>query len=81
MLMFDLQHPDINTMYVLSYYNSKLTAYASSITGILSKMAALLFATMNKTNSALNISEIKQMYTHIFQLELSSLKEFFLKSV
>ena len=56
---------------VFSYYNSKLNAFASFITGILSKIAALLFATMNKTTSVLSTSGIKLMYTHVFQLEMS----------
>ena len=42
-LIFGPQHPETN-IDVFSYYNSKLTVYATSITGILSKMAALLFA-------------------------------------
>ena len=44
MLMFGLQHPEMNIIYVFSYYNSKINVYATSITGILAKMAALLFA-------------------------------------
>ena len=43
-LIFGLQHPEMNIIYVFSYYNSKINVYATSITGILSKMAALSFA-------------------------------------
>ena len=42
-LIFGLQHPEMN-IDIFSYNNSKLTLYATSTTGILSKMADLLFA-------------------------------------
>ena len=41
-LIFGPQNPEMN-IDVFSYYNAKLTVYATSITGRLSKMAALLF--------------------------------------
>ena len=47
-LMFGLQHPEMNIIYVFSYYNAKINVYATSITGIKSKVAALLFAPWTK---------------------------------
>ena len=42
-LIFGLQHPEMNIIYVFSYYNSKLNVYATSMTGTPSKLAAILF--------------------------------------